>query len=76
MQSRFYVYFLIWASKEIIQPSFVFPPLYYDFYRLLIATYMDHWVPKMFFYLTLYGALTNKMLQKKFFDVTRRWGTK
>ena len=54
IQSRFHAYCLIWASKNIIQPSSAFPPLYRDFYRLLIATSIDHWEPRM-----LYAHLIN-----------------
>ena len=35
--------------KKNIQPSFVFPPLHDDLYRLLITTSIDHWVPRMLF---------------------------
>ena len=47
-------YCLSWTSKKIIQPSLAFPPLYQDFYRLLIATSIDHWVPR-----TLFANLIN-----------------
>ena len=42
---------IIWFGhqKEIIQPNFAFPPLCCNFYRLLIATSTDHWVPIMLF---------------------------
>ena len=43
IQAGFHQYSLIWASKEI-HLTFAFQPLYRDFYRLLIATYIDHWV--------------------------------
>ena len=46
IQSRLHPYCLIWASRKIIQPSFA---LYRDFYRLLIAAFTDHWVPRMLF---------------------------
>ena len=38
---------LILVSKKIIQPSSVFPSLYCDFYRLLLVTSRDNWVPRM-----------------------------
>ena len=33
--------------KKIIQPNFAFPPLHHDFFRLLTATSIDHWVLEM-----------------------------
>ena len=42
---QFHAYCLIWASKKFIQPSSAFPPVYRDFYRLLIATSIDHKAP-------------------------------
>ena len=35
--------------KKTIQPSFAFPSLYRDFYRLLTAISIDHWPPRMLF---------------------------
>lgn len=41
IQSRLYVYNLIWASKKNIQSRFAFLSLFSDFYRLLIPTSID-----------------------------------
>ena len=35
--------------EKNIQSSFAFPLSCCDFYRLLIATFVNHWVPRMLF---------------------------
>ena len=40
--SWFQAYCLIQASKKIIQPSPMFPPLHREFHRLIIAASIDH----------------------------------
>ena len=45
--SRFSAYCLISASKNYS----TIPPFYSNFYRLLLATSKDHWVPRLLFVL-------------------------
>ena len=42
-QTLFHAYCLIWTLKRIIQLSSAFRTLHGDFYRLIIATSIDHW---------------------------------
>ena len=37
--------------KQLFSKRLVFPPLYHDFYRLLLATFKDYWVPRIIFVL-------------------------
>ena len=52
-QSFAHVEFLSICIINYCQPSFAFPPLCRDFYRLAIATSKDHWVPRMLFALLI-----------------------
>ena len=37
--------------KKLFNKRLAFPPLYHDFYRFLLATLEDHWVPRMLYVL-------------------------
>ena len=37
--------------KKLFNKSLAFPPMYRDFYRLLLVISKDHWVPRMLFVL-------------------------
>ena len=62
IQLRLHTFCLIWASNDIIYPSFKFPPSYDDFCRLLITTSIDHWVARtLLVYLPFYCISSNKL---------------
>ena len=67
---------IIWFGyeKKLFIQALRFHPLYRDFYRLLIATSIDHWLPRMLFVrlinqIGFHNSLAKQLLITAFYNL-------